>query len=378
MMLIGIDGNEANVDQRVGVHQYSYEILWGFYRLLNKEDVRHKFIIFLKNPPKKDLPKETENWQYEVLPGKGFWILSRLLPRLMFKQKPDVLFAPSHYLPPLTGLPKVCTIHDLGYLEFSGQFKRHDFWQLKYWTAISIFISKYIISVSNSTKKDIVRHYPKASKKIIVTHHGYDKKRFNTEISENDVRRVKKLYKISSDYILFLGTLKPSKNIEGLLEAFDRLVKKNEIENTVLVIAGKKGWLFDSIFQKTKSLKSKNLIKFTGYIDEKDKPALIKGAKMFVLPSFWEGFGMDILKSLACGTPVVISDVASLPEVAGKAGTYIKPHNISSIEKGIRKVLKLPQKEYNNLVDKGIQHVKDFSWEKAAKNTLKVIEKAVN
>lgn len=375
-MLIGIDGNEANVDQRVGVHQYSYEILWGFYRLIKEKKTKNKFIIFLKNPPKDDLPKENKSWSYEVIPGKGFWILSKLLPRLFLGKKPDVFFAPSHYLPPLTHPPGVCTIHDLGYLEFSGQFKKYDFWQLKYWTAISIFISKYIISVSESTRKDIVRHYPKASKKIIVTHHGYDKKRFNTKISVNDVRRVRNLHKISPNYILFLSTLKPSKNIEGLMEAFDKLVREKSIINTDLVIAGKKGWLFDSIFNKAKSLKSNRLIKFTDYVEEKDKPALIKGAKVFVLPSFWEGFGMDILNSLACGTPVVVSKIASLPEVAGSVGTYIDPSNVDSIAEGIRKVLNLPQKEYNNLVNKGLKHADTFSWEKSARKTLRIIEKA--
>ena len=148
--------------------------------------------------------------------------------------KPDVIFSPSHYLPPVTFMPKVFTVHDLGYLRFSAQFKKYDFWQLKYWTAISVSISKYIIAVSNSSKGDIVRHYPFASKKIHVVHHGYDKERFNQKITNHVVRRVKKKYGIDKDYILFLSTLKPSKNVDGILEAYKLLLSERKVGRMLL------------------------------------------------------------------------------------------------------------------------------------------------
>lgn len=377
-MLIGIDGNEANevrsdIGERVGVNQYTFEILWGLYRL-SKQRKKNDFIIYLKNAPKRDLPKESLFWQYKVIRGGGLWVVRRLMPTLWRSPKPDVLFSPSHYLPPLKFIPSVCTVHDLGYLKFSEHLKKFDFWQLKYWTAISISISKYIIAVSQATKEDIVRHYPFASKKIVVVHHGYDKIRFNNKISPNDVRRVKKKYGIG-DYILFLSTLKPSKNIEGLLEAYKLLVGNRP--KTTLVIAGKKGWMYESIFQKIRTLNlSKNVI-FTDFVSEKDKPALIFGAKVFVLPSYWEGFGMDIVNAMACGTPVVVSNLASLPEVAGKAGVYVNPYKPDDIARGIRKVLTMSSKEYNMLVKSGLNQASKFSWQKAAKETLEVLEKTI-
>jgi glycosyltransferase involved in cell wall biosynthesis len=271
------------------------------------------------------------------------------MPKLWKSPRPDVLFTPSHYLPPLTLIPSVFTIHDLGYLKFSGQFKKYDFWQLKCWTAISVFISKYIIAVSDSTKQDIVRHYSFASKKVVIAHHGYDKTRFNDKINANDVRRVKKKYGISEkEFVLFLSTLKPSKNVEGLLKAYALIsnfqfpISNGKIK---LVIAGKKGWLYDSIFQRVKELNlGKNVI-FTDFVSEKDKPALLFAAKVFVLPSFWEGFGMDVLNAMACGTPPVVSKVSSLPEVAGQAGIYVDPYNIESIAEGINKVLNMSKVE---------------------------------
>ena len=226
-MIIGIDGNEANVEKRVGVNQYAFELLKNIHKLQEEWKKKHQVIVYLKNKPQKDLPKQNSHWKYKVIKGRGLWIITKLMPNLFFnKEKPDVFFAPSHYLPLFAPCPVVCTIHDLGYLKFSEQFRKYDFWQLKIWSAISIFISKAIIAVSNSTKRDIVRHYPFASKKIFITPHGYDKNRFNTRISKEDVRRVKNKYSIVNDYVLFISTLKPSKNIEGLLEAWKLLVQK--------------------------------------------------------------------------------------------------------------------------------------------------------
>lgn len=374
-MIIGIDGNEANVDERVGVHQYAKEILWGLFKHQKDSATERTFVIFLKAIPKKDLPPENVFWRYRIIPGKGLWILTKLMPRLLFKEKPDVFFAPSHYLPFFARSPMVCTIHDLGYLNFTGQFEKYDFWQLKVWSAISIFISNHIICVSDATRKDIVRHYKFASDKLSVVHHGYDKKVFNTNISSTLVRRVVKKYNIAGDYILFLSTLKPSKNIEGLLEAFHS-IKPHFSGSLKLVIAGKKGWLYKNIFKKVKELSMEDSVIFTDYISEEDKAPLIRGARVFVLPSFWEGFGMDVLNAMGCGTPVVVSRVASLPEVAGSVGVYVDPYNSQSIANGILEVLERDALDYNKLSKACLSQSAKFSWEKAAVETLNVLEKA--
>jgi glycosyltransferase involved in cell wall biosynthesis len=373
-MIIGIDGNEANIEKRVGVNQYAFEILKNIHKLQEEWKNKHNVIVYLSSKPRKDLPKEDSHWKYKVIPGKKLWILTKLMPNLLFgREKPDVFFSPSHYIPPISITPRVCTIHDLGYLEFSGQFKKYDFWQLKYWTAISVFISKAIISVSNSTKNDIVRHYPSVSKKIFVTPHGYDKERFNTNVSKNDVRRVKNKYSIVGDYVLFISTLKPSKNIEGLLEAW-RLVLE-DFPDFQLVIAGKKGWLYESIFQKVKDLKLEKSVIFTDFIPEEDSAPLIFGAKIFTLPSFWEGFGMGALNSMACGTPVVVSDIEALREVVGEAGVLVDPNKTEDIAKGIHKVLSMNHSDYQKLVKKGLEQAKKFSWEDTARKTIEILEK---
>ena len=372
-MLIGIDGNEANIEKRVGVNQYAFELLKNIHKLQEEWKNKHKVIVYLSSSPQKDLPKENAQWKYKVIPGKKLWVLTKMMPRLLFdKEKPDVFFTPSHYIPPLSTVPRVCTIHDLGYLKFSGQFKRFDFWQLKYWTAISLFVSKAIIAVSNSTKRDIVRHYPFVSNKIKVTQHGYDKARFNTHINNKDVRRVKNKYSIVGDYVLFISTLKPSKNIEGLLEAWKLVL--NDYPQYQLVIAGKKGWLYESIFKKVKKLKLEDKVVFTDFILEEEKPALIYGAKTFVLPSFWEGFGMDALTSMACGTPVVVSNIEALREVTGKAGVFVDPYKIKDIARGIKDVFSMDKNSYQDVVSKGLIQAEKFSWEDTARKTIRLLE----
>jgi glycosyltransferase involved in cell wall biosynthesis len=141
-----------------------------------------------------------------------------------------------------------------------------------------------------------------------------------------------------------------------------------------LVIAGKKGWLYTSIFKKVQELRLEDKIIFTDYLPEEDKPALIAGAKVFCLPSFWEGFGLDVLNAMACGVCVVVSNSGSLPEVAGEAGIYVDPNSSKSISDGINKVLSMDNVEYNRLVEKGLAQVKKFSWEKTAKKTLEALE----
>lgn len=373
-MIIGIDGNEANVKERVGVNSYSFELLKSLRKLQAEWSVSHSLIVYLKEKPLWDMPEETTKFRYKVLPGKSNWILTKLMPSLIFdKDKPDVFFSPSHYTPPLALVPRVCSIMDLGYLEFSGQFRKKDFWQLKLWSAISIFVSKAIIAISNSTKSDIVRHYPFASDKVYVTHLAYDPERFNLRVTPKDVRRVQNKYSIAENYVLYLGTLKPSKNIVGLIEAFSKI--SGDFPDTQLVVAGKKGWMYEPIYSKVKELGLVEKVIFTDFVPEEDKPALIKGAKVFTIPSFWEGFGLDALNAMASGTPVVASKVGSLPEVVGTAGILVDPNDINSIAAGIAQVLSAESKKYNNIVEAGVRQAGKFSWDETARKTLAVLEK---
>lgn len=373
-MLIGINGNEANIQNRVGVNQYAANLLTALEKL--PEARKHEFVVYLSSEPGKHLPKAREGWDYKILPGWGLWIVSTLMPYLLVtSKKPDVLFTPSHYSPPISLIPLVISVMDLGYLNTRDQFRLKDFIQLKYWTAWSIRQAKKVIAISESTKKEIIAHYPMAKDKTSVTYLGYDKTKFKSDqIRLNRIQigfktkigQVKKKFGIKGEYVLYLGTLKPNKNVEGIVKAFAQL----QSLPLTLVVAGKKGWLYEQIFRLVEEYKIKDSVVFTDFVEEDDKPALVAGASVFASPSFWEGFGIHVLEAMAVGTPVVCSREGSLSEVGGKAVVYVDPHDPTSIAWGIKEALK----NHDVLKNNGLTQARKFSWEKTASQTLQILE----
>ena len=398
-MIIGVDGNEANVKNRVGTGQYAFELLKQFAKDLpaGKAGKKHQFLIFLKDQPLYDLPSETINFKYKVFGPKKFWTQFALPIKLTFGlpggkagSKPNVLFSTAHYLPRFCPVPTVVTIHDLSFLHYPEMFRKSDLYQLKIGSQYSINHATHIIAVSQTTKDDIVKNYQVDSAKITVTYEGYDQSRFKPQ-SESDINRMKKKYQIDGDYIIFVGTLQPRKNLERLIEAFASIVHSSQLivngekktvnrepltDNLSLVIAGKKGWLYDSIFAKVKELNLSQRVIFTGYVPDEDIPVLISGAKAYVLPSLWEGFGIPVIEAQACGVPVIVSNASSLPEIVKDSGILVDPKSVKSIADGIKKVL-TNDRTRSDLVKKGFTNIKRFSWQNCAKQTLEVLEKAV-
>lgn len=366
-MIIAIDGNEANVKQRVGVNQFAFELLSEIYQL-RSEGIN--FLIFLAEPPLKDMPPETNWWKYEVFGPKVLWTWTGLVKRLFLGHpKPDVLFTPSHYGPGFSSIPFVISIMDLGFLRWPKQFTKKDYFQLKYWTKWSARRAAKIITISQFSKKDIIKTYQIKPEKVVISYPGYK------EIKNKNLKPkiLKDKYGITKDYLLYLGTLKPSKNIKGLIKAYHIL--RSQYPNIQLVIAGKKGWIYKDIFALVEKLKLKDRVVFTGFVSDKEKEILLASAKAFVLPSFWEGFGIPVLEAMAVGTPVICSRVASLPEVAAKAAIYIdNPNSIDSIYQAMLKMVKLEDKERKDLIKAGLEQSSKFSWQKTANQTLEVLK----
>lgn len=375
-MIIGLDGNEANVKNRVGSGRYAYELLKEFAQ--RKEN---QFIVHLKTDPLPDLPKKTASFSYKVFGPSKLWTQFALPVKLALGAKLDVFASLGHYGPRFSRIPYVVTIHDLSYLHYPQMFRKEDLYQLTNWSKYSIENSAHIIAVSQCTKDDIVKNYKVDPKKISVTHEGYDKKNFYPQ-QRSKIESVKKKYKIYGDYIIYVGTLQPRKNIERLLEAFTTIVYGNKkavnrqliTDNLTLVIAGKKGWIYDSIYQKAKNLNVEKKVIFTDFVPDIELPALISGAKVYVLPSLWEGFGIPVIEAQACGVPVVASSTSSLPEIVGESGILINPQSISSIAEGLKKVLSEDGLRHQ-LIKKGFENIKRFSWQKCATETLLVLSK---
>ena len=374
-MKIGINAYEAVVPRfgfnkktglpnRVGSSELCFQLISNLAKLDKKND----YSIFLPINPSSDMPEESKNWRYIVFQVKKLWTLWGLSKRFLTgKDKLNVFFSPTHYLPLYTSCPSVISILDVSYIYFPELFKKKDLYQLKLWGGYSIKKAKKIITISNSSKDDIIKTYGVSSDKIAVIYPGI--KIQNSEAKIKNMDELKKKFEIEGDYILFVGTLQPRKNVSKLIEAFAKL-KNKDIK---LVIVGKKGWLYEEILSAPLKFGVSERVKFLDFVNDEDMPPLYKNALCFILPSLYEGFGLPILEAMQHGCPVLTSNVSSLPEAGGDAAEYFDPQDVNDIAQKIEEVIdnKALREE---MVEKGYNQVKKFSWEKAAKETLKVLE----
>lgn len=364
MMNIAIDGNEANIDKRVGIGEYAFQLL----RTISNNYKNHNFTVYLKQNPLSHMPPQTLNWKYKIIGPKVLWT-QVALPLRLFSQNHDLIFSPSHYGPRFTLIPSVISVMDLSYIHYPSLFKKSDLVQLTNWTAYSVKNAKSILTISNFSKKEIVDYYKVAEDKVFVTYPGYKKDIFHTNYTSVQVNGIKKKYGLNK-YILFVGTIQPRKNITRLLFAFEKLSKS--FPDLKLVLVGKKGWLFEDIFTKIEDLK--NRVLYLDYLDDKSLAKLYKGAQAFILPSLYEGFGITVIEAMASGCPVVISNGSSLKEIGGTSAIYIDPLSVDSISSGIINILNMPEAEKKQIIKEGLERIKTYSWEKCAKDTIEVFE----
>ncbi len=374
-MIFGIDANEANVERKVGVSEYSFELLRQFNELSPEES---EWQIYLKNSPRDEFPKERRNWKYNVFGPTKLWT-QIALPLMLYRQKnkPDVFFSPGHYAPRFSPVPRVISIMDLAFFHFPEYFTKKDLIQLHNWTKYSVKAAKKIITISEATKNDIIKLYSVPEEKIEVIYPGI-KHTFLTlkSMSKADIQEK---YDISDHYVLFVGTLQPRKNIEKLIEAF-ALAKKSLVDTCQglqLVIVGKKGWQFESILSAPQRFNVEESVKFLDFVPDDDLAALYKNAQLFAFPSLYEGFGLPVLEAMRYGCPVLTSNISSLPEAGGDAAYYINPNDAKDIAQGIEKIISNSRLR-SEMIEKGKKQIAKFSWEKAAKETLAVLEEVGN
>jgi glycosyltransferase involved in cell wall biosynthesis len=364
-MFIGVDGNEANVKKKVGVSVYTFNLLQYFKK---KSSIDTQFIIYLKNPPDSDLPTPSKFFHYEIVPGKFLWS-QIFLPLYLYQHKNiDVFFSPAHYTPRFCPVPTVVTIHDLAFIHYPHEFLKKDLFQLTNWTESSVNHSKKIIAVSKTTKKDIMKTYNTKENKIEVIYNGYEKP---VKIPPPDWKTE---LKIKQPTILFVGTLQPRKNLSTLIKAFEKF--KQIAPDYKMIFAGKKGWMYEEIYDEVSELGLDNDIFFSDYVSDLQLMFLYKNSFCLVLPSYYEGFGIPILEAMGFGCPVISSFASSLPEIGGDACLYFDPNNVYDLFEKL-KLLKDDETIKKELVNKGIKRVKDFSWEKCGSETLAIIKSTI-
>src|SRR2546429_98716 len=327
-MKIGIDASKISVSEKTGTENYSYNLI----RELVKDE-RDDFVLYLKGD-KPDFVINNERIEIKKIGWPRLWTQIGLASEVALNP-PDVLFVPSHTMPILhrPSLRTVVTIHDLG-AEFLPQY--HQFPQKLYLNRTTEYVAKYathLIAVSEATKRDLMTKLGVPARRITVVYESWDRELFH-EPSQEEVGRVKKKYKLEKDYLLFVGTIQPRKNLERLIEAFAGARVSQD-----LVLAGKPGWMNEPIYMAARRSGMGNRVKFVNHVPNADLPGLYGGATALTFPSLYEGFGIPVLEAMACGTVVLTSSTSSLPEVGGDAALYVEPEKVESIRAGIEEIV---------------------------------------
>lgn len=376
---LAIDGNEANVQNRVGSNAYAFEIITHLWKLTKREPHMH-LTVLLSAPPIADLPAERANWHYQVITPKPFWT-QWALPLHLFTHQADydVLFTPGHYAPRISSVPYISSVMDLAFIKYPDDFAKKDLLQLKAWTEYSVKNAAKVVAISEFTKQEIRKTYHRLDNDIIVA---------PPNVTELDSRYRKAQFEkfcqklgLTQPYLLYLGTLQPRKNLLKLIEAFEQIATVSTAETKTaplgqlkLVLAGKVGWLAEGIMQKIASSAVKDRIILTGFVPSQFKYPLYQHATAAVMLSPYEGFGIPALEAMAAGTIPVIADSSSLPEVVGKAGITVHPNQVGSIANGLLQAFYLTETERKILKARAVKQLKKFSWETSAKTILKALE----
>jgi glycosyltransferase involved in cell wall biosynthesis len=367
-MVIGIDASRTAGRNRTGTENYALHLI----RAMVAEADAHDFRLYFNAPPPAGLFPTSSHLSYRVIPWPRLWTHVRLSLELT-RRRPDVLFVPSHVMPLVCPVPAIVTVHDLGYLAYPEAHGRFDRWYLDWTTRRHIRVAAHLLADSEATRQDLIRHYGADPNRITVVYPGLDPA-FRPIDDPDQLATVQSRYGISSEYLIHVGTLQPRKNLDRLLDAFDRIDNSQlTIDNSQfqLVLAGKSGWLAGDLVARARAMPDR--VRLLGHVDQQDLPALISGARALVMPSLYEGFGFPVLEAMACGTPVVASNVSSLPEVAGDAALLVDPHDTDALADALARIL-TDEGLRAELRRRGLQRARQFTWQRAARRTLTILE----
>jgi glycosyltransferase involved in cell wall biosynthesis len=285
-------------------------------------------------------------------------------PRLVSNLRVGLVHMPTYVLPPFLRCASVITVLDVSYLVRPELVEPRIRWMLKALVGPSIRAANRVITISESSKRDIVTLYRVDPDKVVVTPLAAAKQ--FKRVSSDEVQRVRSTYAISAPYVLSVGNILPRKNLARLVEAFSTIAA--EIESVQLVIVGRSLWKGSDVERLVHELGLVNRIQFLGYVPDADLPALYSGAEVFCFPSIHEGFGLPVLEAMACGVPTLTSDSSSLPEVVGDAGLMFPPESVADIAALLRHTL-LDQELRVALASKGLHRAASFSWDFTAQLT---------
>jgi len=372
-MKIGFDLDSLTV-RSGGIGRYGINLINRLAEILADETQNEIFVFFHRSFDRSLIPKRKQLNFVEKYTHTKSNVLRKgiFLPLSIRNLKMDLFHGVDHIGVPFLYKSKTCryvvTIHDLITRIYPRSFPIKQ--RLVQNTLLPHILDKTdkIIAVSCSTERDMRKFYPQHAEKVRVIYEGVESQFFPRHPRE--IEKVLSKYRLDFKYFLFLGTLEPRKNIVRLIEAFIRFKQEGDVGHK-LVITGRKGWLYKEILERIQKSPFSPDIVFTDFVNDEDLPFLYSGAEMFLYPSLYEGFGLPVLEAMACGTPVITSNLSSLPEVMGEAGILVDPLKVEEIVLAMKK-LSTDRELREELQKKGLERAKLFSWERAAKETLEL------
>ena len=367
-MKIGINARYLQ-NIHTGIANYLLNLILNL-RMIDK---KNEYILFLgsnKLIPKAILDKKFDydipkiHASNQVL--KILWA-HLYLPFAIKKLKLDIFHESAFVAPIFKNCKTITTIYDLAFLYFPHCYTFRNRLYFKSLLSKSIKQSDSIITISESSKKDIIDNFQVSPDKIDVIYPGVDET-FHTLENKDLMEEVKKIYKIKKNFILTVSSITPRKNLSRLIKSF-KLLKDEKKINWQLVIVGGKGWLYEDVFKEVSRYKLQEDIIFCGYVPQKHLLCLYNAASLFVYPSLYEGFGLPVLEAMACACPVVASNTSSMPEACADAALLVNPNNIEEFSSAIN-AIKDNSTLRQILIKKGLEQAKRFSWRRTAEKTL--------
>lgn len=366
-MKIGIDARQLITDTPAGVSTYLRNILRAFATL----DRENEFVLYAHH----DINDEhllNERFRKRIVPGKvGTLWLRNQMPGVLVEDDVDVFWGPEHVVPKRNGRTRsVLTVHDLGLVINRRWGQWYNALIQNRYLARSVRDADAIIAISESTKRDIERYCPGSQAPISVIYNGASQGGLPADAHAH-ADQVLTDFGVRGPYLLYVGTIEPRKNIEGVVRAFDLVRDERDAQ---LVLAGKLGWRYQPILAAIDAARHKDDIIRHGYITDEERDALYARGAGFVFPSHYEGFGIPIAEAMAKGLPVVTARNSSLPEVGGEVAFYVDDENdVQALAREMRRCLDLTAKERAELVPRLQANAARFTWESCAEQTYRLI-----
>jgi glycosyltransferase involved in cell wall biosynthesis len=356
---IGIDARRLH---DFGIGTYIRNLLKQLARL----DRETEFVVFCRPGDREALAGIGENFRPVTETARNYSVAEQFRIPLALRREGVTLFHAPHYvLPPLVTCRSVVTIHDCIHLMFPQYLpNRLAYGYARTSIALAAHRATRVLTVSESSKRDILRFVDAPADKIDVIYNAYDE-RFAVEPCEEDIVRVRERYQLHDEFVLYAGNVKPHKNLERLIEAF-HIVRNRGLDRLKLVLIGDEISKYAALRRAVHQHQLHRYVRFLGYLPEATLAVMYRLAGVFVFPSLYEGFGLPPLEAMASGTPVVTSNVSSLPEVAGDAAVLVDPYDPTAIADGIHRVL-IDEGLRKDLRQKGLARARQFSWEQSVR-----------